>query len=62
MKRTSYRDYSTISFPCEFLHGTLRAYLVKIQDKEIFLPRNHTTKLENAVRIPLWLAQKEGLV
>ena len=62
MSRKSKRDYSTIKIPCEFLNGTLRAHLVKIKDKEVFLSRQHTTKMNDAICVPMWLAKKEGLV
>ena len=61
MAKQYYRDYTTLTFPCEFLHGTLRAYQVVINDRQFFLSRKHSTKLENAIRVPLWLAKKAGL-
>ena len=61
MSKRSYRNNSVIKIPCEFLNGTLRAYQVKVKDKCIFLSRQHTTKLEDAICIPVWLAKKEGL-
>ncbi len=61
MSKRSYRNHSVVRIPCEFLNGTVKAYLVKIQDKEIFLPRQLVSKHEDAVFVPLWLAKKEGL-
>ena len=52
---------SMVKLPCEFLNGTVKAYFVKIQDKEIFLPRQHVSKAEDAVFVPMWLAKREGL-
>ena len=62
MSRRSYRNNSVVKIPCEYLEGTLRAYQVKIKEKSVFLSRQHTTKVEDAICVPLWLAKKEGLV
>ncbi len=62
MSRRSHRNNSVVKIPCEFLNGSLRAYQVKIKDKSVFLSRQHTTKVEDAICVPVWLAKKEGLV
>jgi len=62
MSKQSYRNNSIVKIPCEFLNGTLRAYQVKVKDKSLFLSRQHTTKANEAIYMPVWLAKKEGLV
>ena len=62
MSKKFSKNQKDIIFKCEFLDGTIRAYFVRIGNKEFFLSRQYTKKQDDSICVPLWLAKKAGLM
>lgn len=65
MSKNKNKQHEQMEFSCEVVHQTAMAALVKIEDKEIWVPFSqihYISAQQGKVRITPFIAKKNGLV